>query len=377
MPIVAASCELTALFCCSLLTKEAHVDGRLMFITAAFGLCVNIIMMLLFEHGHGGHSHSHGDGHGHSHGGGGHGHSHKEGGHGPCQGEGGHGRSHGEGGAGRREHSHSGGDHDKRGESDSHSNEEACGPGKKHGESIHGPIKKVVPHGGSSVVVTIENGVQKTTGEKAGVRTDSHANGHRQKEHSHKGHGHKKHGNANESNGTPGDAKSFESTSSAENGVSTSAVELEYETRLPVEELLHITDAHSSDERRLVRKFSSHSNVRPSEEQNINIRGAYLHVLGDLVQSVGVMLAGLVIWFFPEWQIVDLLCTLLFSVLVLATTVNIMRDILEVLLESTPRAINAEEVRQDSTLISRFSLILKLWICCARLDCYCLVFGLL
>jgi Co/Zn/Cd efflux system component len=394
MPIVAASCELTALFCCSLLTKEAHVDGRLMFITAAFGLCVNIIMMLLFEHGHGGHSHSHGDGHGHSHGGGGHGHSHKEGGHGHSHRggehghshkegghghshkegghghshkEGGHGPSHGEGGRSRPEHSHSRGHPEKRGESDSHLHKEVCSLEKKHGESLHGPIKKVVPHGGSPVVVTIENGVQETTGEEAGVRTDSHENGHRQKEHSHKRHSHKKHGNAKEGSKTPADAKeSSESTSSAENGASNSAVELQYETRLPVEELLHLTDAHSSDERRLVRKYSSHSNVRPSEQQNINIRGAYLHVLGDLVQSVGVMLAGLVIWFFPEWQIVDLLCTLLFSVLVLATTVNIMRDILEVLLESTPRAINAEEVRQESTVTFQFSLILRLWIGCAR-----------
>ena len=44
---------------------------------------------------------------------------------------------------------------------------------------------------------------------------------------------------------------------------------------------------------------------------------------------------------------VDLICTLGFSVLVLFTTVRMLRDVLEVLMESTPRAINATEVRQQ------------------------------
>ena len=46
-------------------------------------------------------------------------------------------------------------------------------------------------------------------------------------------------------------------------------------------------------------------------------------------------------------KVVDLICTLGFSVLVLFTTVRMLRDVLEVLMESTPRAINATEVRQQ------------------------------
>eukprot|EP00850_Spirogloea_muscicola_P020341 SM000213S06806 [mRNA] locus=s213:55493:59090:+ [translate_table: standard] len=84
----------------------------------------------------------------------------------------------------------------------------------------------------------------------------------------------------------------------------------------------------------------------PVVQQNINLQGAHLHVLGDLVQSVGVMIAGLVIWFRPEWKVVDLVCTLVFSVLVLGTTLKMLRDIMEVLMESTPREIDAEELEQ-------------------------------
>ncbi|KAG0628377.1 hypothetical protein M758_1G022500 [Ceratodon purpureus] len=81
-------------------------------------------------------------------------------------------------------------------------------------------------------------------------------------------------------------------------------------------------------------------------ERNINVQGAYLHVLGDLIQSVGVMVGGAAIWFEPSWKFIDPVCTLLFSVLVLFTTLSMIRNIVEVLMESTPREINAEAVER-------------------------------
>ncbi|XP_010453498.1 PREDICTED: metal tolerance protein A2-like [Camelina sativa] len=77
------------------------------------------------------------------------------------------------------------------------------------------------------------------------------------------------------------------------------------------------------------------------KQLNLNIQGAYLHVLGDLIQSVGVMIGGAIIWYKPEWKIIDLICTLVFSVIVLWTTIGILRNIIEVLMESTPREIDA------------------------------------
>ncbi|KAK9743235.1 hypothetical protein RND81_03G226400 [Saponaria officinalis] len=82
------------------------------------------------------------------------------------------------------------------------------------------------------------------------------------------------------------------------------------------------------------------------KRRNINVQGAYLHVLGDSIQSIGVMIGGAVIWYRPEWKIVDLICTLVFSVLVLGTTIKMLRDILEVLMESTPREIDASKLQE-------------------------------
>ncbi|MCO5605766.1 hypothetical protein L7F22_059950 [Adiantum nelumboides] len=79
---------------------------------------------------------------------------------------------------------------------------------------------------------------------------------------------------------------------------------------------------------------------------NINVKGAWLHVLGDLIQSIGVMIGGAVIWVKPEWKVVDLICTLFFSVIVLGTTIKILRDIMEVLMESTPREIDANKLEK-------------------------------
>ncbi|XP_020880552.1 metal tolerance protein A2 isoform X1 [Arabidopsis lyrata subsp. lyrata] len=81
--------------------------------------------------------------------------------------------------------------------------------------------------------------------------------------------------------------------------------------------------------------------IEQKKQRNVNIQGAYLHVLGDSIQSVGVMIGGAIIWYKPEWKILDLICTLVFSVIVLGTTIEMLRNILEVLMESTPREIDA------------------------------------
>nr|CCI55403.1 PH01B015M02.4 [Phyllostachys edulis] len=80
--------------------------------------------------------------------------------------------------------------------------------------------------------------------------------------------------------------------------------------------------------------------------RNINVHSAYLHVLGDSIQSIGVMIGGIIIWYKPEWKIIDLVCTLIFSVIILFTTIKMLRNILEVLMESTPREIDASRLER-------------------------------
>ncbi|CAL1415028.1 unnamed protein product [Linum trigynum] len=85
---------------------------------------------------------------------------------------------------------------------------------------------------------------------------------------------------------------------------------------------------------------------KKQKKKNINVEGAYLHVLGDSIQSIGVMIGGAVIWYKPEWKIVDLICTLAFSVIVMGTTIKMLRSVLDVLMESTPREVDATKVEK-------------------------------
>ncbi|XP_013393812.1 zinc transporter 2 isoform X2 [Lingula anatina] len=89
---------------------------------------------------------------------------------------------------------------------------------------------------------------------------------------------------------------------------------------------------------------SQHSHTH---DENINVRAAFIHVLGDLLQSIGVLIASYIIYFKPEWKIADPICTFLFSVLVLFTTISVMKDAVYVLMEATPRNIDFKAVKQS------------------------------
>ncbi|XP_005998389.1 zinc transporter 4 [Latimeria chalumnae] len=80
---------------------------------------------------------------------------------------------------------------------------------------------------------------------------------------------------------------------------------------------------------------------------SLAVRAAFIHALGDLVQSTGVLVAAYVIRFKPEYKIADPICTYVFSVLVLFTTIRIMWDTGIILLEGVPRNLNVNRIRED------------------------------
>ncbi|XP_030597013.1 zinc transporter 8 isoform X2 [Archocentrus centrarchus] len=87
-----------------------------------------------------------------------------------------------------------------------------------------------------------------------------------------------------------------------------------------------------------------------AQQANASVRAAFVHVLGDLLQSISVLVSAIIIFFKPEYKIADPICTFVFSILVLCTTLTIMRDILLVLMEGTPSGVKYSEVR-DSLLV--------------------------
>ena len=68
-------------------------------------------------------------------------------------------------------------------------------------------------------------------------------------------------------------------------------------------------------------------------EENINIRAAIIHIMGDMLQSIGVICASFIIYIWPEAKIADPICTYLFTILVLCSTVPVSIDCVKILME--------------------------------------------
>ena len=86
------------------------------------------------------------------------------------------------------------------------------------------------------------------------------------------------------------------------------------------------------------------------DHNDINLKGAAIHVIGDLLQSVGVAVGSALIWYHqdnPAWLIVDPLCTMLFAILVLWSTSGLIRDISDILMERSPRGIKIETLKRE------------------------------
>ena len=75
---------------------------------------------------------------------------------------------------------------------------------------------------------------------------------------------------------------------------------------------------------------------------NINVNAAYLHVLGDMIMSVGVIIAATIIYFDENLWWVDPICTYVFSVIVVFTTIPIIKSCIHVMMEGAPRAFDLE-----------------------------------
>lgn len=90
-----------------------------------------------------------------------------------------------------------------------------------------------------------------------------------------------------------------------------------------------------------------HSHGHGHSHGSLAVRAAFVHALGDLAQSVGVLIAAYIIRFKPEYKIADPICTYIFSVLVLFTTVRLVRDTVLIILEGVPKHLNVEQIKGD------------------------------
>lgn len=86
--------------------------------------------------------------------------------------------------------------------------------------------------------------------------------------------------------------------------------------------------------------------VRKGSENDLNLRSAFLHLMGDVASTMGAVIAGIVIRFTGlNW--IDALVSVLIGFLILWNSWSILRESLEILMESSPADIDMETLRDD------------------------------
>lgn len=121
-------------------------------------------------------------------------------------------------------------------------------------------------------------------------------------------------------------------------------------------QIFHHNHSHENDS-------TKHKQVEPG---NINVQAASLHILGDFIQSIGVIIAAVIIKLYvseifyfnvqfiillyllqPQAKIVDPLITFSFSIIVLCTTLKVFKKSVGILLEAVPDHVDYEKLLSE------------------------------
>lgn len=102
---------------------------------------------------------------------------------------------------------------------------------------------------------------------------------------------------------------------------------------------------------------------------NVNLRSAYLHILGDALGSVGAIAAGSLMWAF-SWYIADPIISVLVALLILKGAWGVIKQTIHILMEGTPSTINQAHVKQTLECIEGVINVhdLHIWTITSGLD---------
>lgn len=88
--------------------------------------------------------------------------------------------------------------------------------------------------------------------------------------------------------------------------------------------------------------------MKGDRKENLNIRSAFLHVIGDMLGSVGAIIAALLIMFFG-WNLADPIASIIVAILIIISGLRVTKDSIHVLMEGTPTNVDVRQIK-DSLL---------------------------
>jgi cobalt-zinc-cadmium efflux system protein len=83
--------------------------------------------------------------------------------------------------------------------------------------------------------------------------------------------------------------------------------------------------------------------LKQGSGKSINVRAAFWHIIGDTLSSVGVIIAGIIIYF-TGWYIADPILAMVIGVVILWGAVRIVKEAVDILLESVPASLEVTKV---------------------------------
>ncbi len=86
--------------------------------------------------------------------------------------------------------------------------------------------------------------------------------------------------------------------------------------------------------------------VRKGSEHDLNLRAAFVHLMGDVLSTLGAVAAGVVI-FFTGWNLLDPLVSVLIGLMILWSAWGILRETVDILLEATPRDVDMNSLVRE------------------------------
>ncbi len=87
-----------------------------------------------------------------------------------------------------------------------------------------------------------------------------------------------------------------------------------------------------------------------NKENDLNVKGAYLHMAADALVSVGVLISGILISY-TKWYVIDPIIGVSIAIVILISTWNLLHESIRLSLDGVPVSINSENIKKNILLI--------------------------
>ncbi|KAJ3094890.1 hypothetical protein HK100_005989 [Physocladia obscura] len=104
---------------------------------------------------------------------------------------------------------------------------------------------------------------------------------------------------------------------------------------------------------------------------NINVQAAMMHIAGDLLGSVSILVASIVLMLKPEWTFIDPMCTIVFAIIIFISSLGFAKQYVMILMERVPDDISIDTVQTSLLQLPGVSSIdtIKIWSLTQGKDC--------